>query len=147
MARTPSTMLALGTKAAAFYLPDVVSAKTVSLDSFTDKKALLVMFISRHCPFVQHIKDELVRIGNDYKDKSLGIVAISPNDIVNYPDDATDKLKEMAEESGFNFPVCFDESQETAKAYKAACTPDFFYSMNHVNSFIRTTGRKPTGKR
>ena len=126
MARTPSTMLELGTQAADFQLPDVVSGQTVGLNNFSDKKALLVMFISRHCPFVQHIKDELARIGSDYSDKSLGIIAISSNDIVNYPDDAPDNLKKMAEELNFNFPVCFDESQEVAKAYEAACTPDFF---------------------
>ena len=126
MAQTPSTMVDLGTQAGDFNLPDVVSGKTIGLNNFADDKALLVMFISRHCPFVQHVKDELARIGNDYKEKPLGIVAISPNDIVNYPTDAPDKLKEMAEELGFAFPVCYDESQEVAKTYEAACTPDFF---------------------
>ena len=126
MARTPSTMLALGTPAPKFDLPDVVSGQRVSPDDFADKKALLVMFISRHCPFVQHIKGELSRLGRDYAGRSVGIIAISSNDIYSYPDDSPERLKEMAEESGFRFPVCFDETQEVAKAYEAACTPDFF---------------------
>ncbi|MGA9382962.1 MAG: thioredoxin family protein [Phormidium sp.] len=126
MALTPSTMLALCTKAPDFQLPDVVSNEKISLATFADKKALLVMFICRHCPFVKHIKDELAKLGKDYKDRSLGIVAISTNDAENYPNDAPEKLKEMALELGFTFPFCYDETQEVAKAYTAACTPDFF---------------------
>lgn len=126
MALTPSTMLPLGTQAPDFDLPDVVSGKQISLDALADKQALLVMFICRHCPFVKHVQQELAKIGKDYIDRGLGIVAISANDIINYPDDAPDKLKAMAEELGFNFPFCYDESQKTAKAYTAACTPDFF---------------------
>ena len=126
MVLTPSTMLPLGTQATDFQLPDAVSGKTISLSSFADKKALLVMFICAHCPFVKHVKHELAKLGKDYGDKGLGIVAISANDIANYPNDAPDKLKAMAQELGFNFPFCYDESQEVAKAYKAACTPDFF---------------------
>lgn len=132
MALTPSTMLPLGTKAPDFQLPDVVSGKTISLDSFAGKKGLLVMFICRHCPFVKHVQGELARIGKDYANTDVGIVAISTNDAANYPDDAPDKLKEMAEQLGFTFPFCYDESQETAKAYTAACTPDFFlFDANH----------------
>jgi peroxiredoxin len=126
MALTSSTMLPLGTQAPDFDLPDVVSGKYISLNTLADKQALLVMFICRHCPFVKHVQQELAKIGKDYIDRGLGIVAISANDIVNYPDDAPDKLKAMAKELGFNFPLCYDESQETAKAYTAACTPDFF---------------------
>ena len=126
MALTPSTMLALGTKAPDFSLPDVVTGKTISLATFTGKNALLVMFICRHCPYVQHVKEELARLGKDYAKKDLGIVAISANDAANYPDDAPDQLKAMAETEEFVFPFCYDESQETAKAYTAACTPDFF---------------------
>ncbi len=126
MALTPSTMLSLGTKAPGFNLPDVVSGRLISLDTFTGKKALLVMFICRHCPYVQHIKDELARLGKDYAKKDLSIVAISANDITDYPDDAPERLKAMAEEIGFVFPFCYDESQKAAKAYTAACTPDFF---------------------
>ena len=126
MALTPSTMLELGTSAPDFRLPDVISGKTISLATFADKQALLVMFICRHCPYVVHVKEELARLGKDYASKPIGIVAISANDAVGYPDDAPDKLKAMAKELGFTFPFCYDETQETAKAYTAACTPDFF---------------------
>lgn len=126
MARTESTMLSLGTKAPDFQLPDTVSGKTISRTDFTDKKALLVVFMCRHCPFVKHIQAELARIGQDYIPQGLGIVAISANNVETHPDDSPDNLKAMAKELGFNFPVCYDETQETAKAYTAACTPDFF---------------------
>lgn len=119
-------MLPLGTKAPDFSLTDVASRKNISLQTFEDKKALLVIFMCRHCPFVQHVKKEIARIGNDYQAKSLGIVAISANDIENYPDDAPASLKEMAQELGFVFPFCYDETQNIAKTYTAACTPDFF---------------------
>ena len=126
MAKTLSTMHDLGTPALDFGLPDVVSGKTVSLSDFADKKALLVMFICRHCPFVKHVQDELARIGSDYAQRDVGIVAISANDAAEFPDDAPESLKEMAEQLGFTFPFLYDENQETAKAYSAACTPDFF---------------------
>jgi peroxiredoxin len=126
MAKTLSTMLDLGTTAPDFSLPDVVSGRTISLDTFTSKKALLVMFICRHCPFVKHIQHELARIGKDYKGKDIGIVAISSNDAESYPDDSPVSLKDMADELGFEFPFCYDENQEAARAYEAACTPDFF---------------------
>jgi len=131
MVATASVMLALGTPAPAFELPDVVSGRKISLDTFAGSKALLVMFISRHCPYVQHVKDELARLGRDYQRRGLGIVAISANDVANHPDDAPERLREMAESLGFEFPFCFDESQATARAYSAACTPDFFlYDKN-----------------
>lgn len=126
MAKTLSTMLDLRTTAPDFSLPDVVSGKTVSLDDFAGKKALLVMFICRHCPFVKHVEGELARIGNDYAGKDVQIVAISANDPAVSSDDAPESLKEMAAQLGFSFPFLYDESQETAKAYSAACTPDFF---------------------
>lgn len=126
MALTASTMLPLGTKAPDFSLTDAVSGQPVTLETFAGKSALLVMFICRHCPFVKHVQAQLAQIGRDYGDRGLGIVAISANDADNYPDDAPDRLKEMAIELGFNFPLCYDASQETAKAYTAACTPDFF---------------------
>jgi len=125
MVAVPSTMLALGTAAPDFSLPDVVSAGTVSPTVSDGKRGLLVMFLSRHCPYVQHVKEELARLGKDYAGQ-VGIVAISSNDVVNYPDDSPANLKRMALETGFNFPVCYDASQEVAKAYSAACTPDFF---------------------
>ena len=126
MVLTPSTMLPLGTKAPDFQLQDVVNSKTISLATFKQYKALLVMFICCHCPFVKHVRQELANIGQDYSDRSLGIVAISANDAVQYPDDDANHLKIMARELGFNFPVCYDETQSVAKAYTAACTPDFF---------------------
>ena len=126
MVLTPSTMLSLGTKAPDFQLQDVVYGETISLATFEQDKALLVMFICRHCPFVKHVQQELANIGRDYSDRSLGIVAISANDAVQYPDDNADNLKIMAQELGFNFPLCYDETQSVAKSYTAACTPDFF---------------------
>ena len=126
MALTESTMLTLATTAPNFQLPDVVSGEIISLSKFDGKKALLVMFICRHCPFVKHIQLELTKIGKDYLPKHVGIVAISSNNIESHPDDAPNKLKEMALELGFNFPYCFDGTQEVAKSYTAACTPDFF---------------------
>ena len=119
-------MLDLGTPAPDFQLKDVTTGETVSLSSFSEDRALLVMFICRHCPFVKHVQNELARIGTDYRPKGLGLVAISSNDIQSHPEDAPARLKEMAAELGFNFPFVFDEMQAVAKAYTAACTPDFF---------------------
>ncbi len=126
MVMTPSTMLDLGTTAPDFELPDVVSGESISLGTFEGRSALLVMFICKHCPFVIHEQDELARIGRDYGDRDVGIVAISSNDADNYPDDAPDQLRAMAQELDFSFPFCYDESQQVAKDYTAACTPDFF---------------------
>ena len=126
MALTPSTMLELGTSAPNFKLPDVISGNMVSLDDFKEKKALLVMFICRHCPYVQHVKEEIAKIGHDYKDKDIGIIAISANDINSYPEDSPESLKEMARDLNFSFQYLYDKSQEIAKSYTAACTPDFF---------------------
>jgi len=121
-----SSMLPLGTKPSDFDLKDVVSGQTISLSSFQDKKALLVMFICRHCPFVKHVQQELAKLGKDYQNKDIAVVAISANDPQAYPEDARQSLKEQAEELGFTFPYLFDETQAVAKAYQAACTPDFF---------------------
>jgi len=126
MARTESAMPPLGTAAPDFQLPDVVTGQPVSLNQFAESKALLVMFICRHCPYVKHVQQELARIGSDYVDKSLAIVAISSNDAAAYPDDAPASLREMALELKFNFPFCYDETQKVARAFSAACTPDFF---------------------
>lgn len=119
-------MLGIGTQAPAFRLPSVTSGQTVVLDDFKDKEALLVMFICRHCPFVKHVQRELAKLGKDYAAQPLGIVAISSNDATAYPDDAPASLREMATQLDFNFPLCYDETQEVAKAYNAVCTPDFF---------------------
>ncbi|MBI4852843.1 MAG: thioredoxin family protein [Acidobacteria bacterium] len=126
MVRTASTMLDLGTQAPDFSLADVVTGKTISLATFTEKKALLVMFICRHCPYVKHVQNELAKLAKDYQDSALGIVAISSNDAETYPDDSPESLKEMANELGFDFPYCYDEDQSVAKSYAAACTPDFY---------------------
>ncbi|MDZ4733345.1 MAG: thioredoxin family protein [Nitrospirota bacterium] len=121
-----SVMLPLGTPAPAFALRDVVSGQRYSLGSFSGKAALLVMFICRHCPYVVHVEQEIAKIGRDYIDRWLGIIGISSNDPVQYPDDAPPRLKEMAERLGFTFPFCFDETQDVAMAYGAACTPEFY---------------------
>jgi peroxiredoxin len=126
MAATPSTMLDLGTPAPPFSLPDVVSKRIISVDSFASRKALLVMFICHHCPFVKHIKDELARLGRDYAARDLAVVAISSNDPAVSSEDSPEGLERMAAAWGLNYPVCYDESQEVAKSYAAACTPDFF---------------------
>lgn len=119
-------MLELGTPAPAFELPDVVSGKTISLDSFAGKDGLLVMFLSPHCPYVKHLQEGIAQVARDYSSASLGIVAISSNDAVQFPDDSPEGLRRMASELGFHFPFCHDETQEAAKAYRSACTPDFY---------------------
>jgi len=121
-----SVTLPLRTPAPPFSLRDVVKGEIVTLDSCFAKSALLVMFICRHCPYVVHVEQELARIGRDYRESELGIVAISSNDSNLYPDDAPERLKEMAQRLNFTFPLCFDETQAVAKAYRAACTPDFY---------------------
>ncbi len=126
MALTPSTMLPLGTKAPSFSLPDTDNGQTVSLADFEGKDALVVMFICNHCPYVKHVAPELARLGKDYADKSVGFVAISSNDVANYPSDSPAKMKAEKAQWGYTFPYLYDETQEVAKAYKAACTPDFY---------------------
>jgi peroxiredoxin len=126
MAQTASTMLALGTIAPDFSLTDVVSGKTVKRDDFRGKKGLLVMFICAHCPFVKHINEELAKLGKDYAAEPVGIVAISANDVSTHPADGPAGLKQQAETFGFAFNYLYDETQAVAKAYDAACTPDFY---------------------
>ncbi len=126
MAVTASTMLSLGTQALDFNLPNVVTGQNISLATFADKKSLLVMFISQHCPFVKHIKYELAKLGKDYLHSDLGIVAISSNDAKKYPDDSPISLEKMSLELDLEYPLCYDEGQDIAKKYTAACTPDFF---------------------
>jgi thiol-disulfide isomerase/thioredoxin len=126
MAATESTMLALGTPAPAFELPDVVSGRTVTLDTFAGKKGLLVMFLCPHCPYVKHIHAGLASLARDYAGGELGMAAISSNDAEAYPEDGPEGLRQMAAQLDFRFPYCYDEAQAAAKAYSAACTPDFF---------------------
>ena len=126
MAETPSTMLALGTEAPDFSLPEPATGKTRSLADFVESDALLVMVLSNHCPFVKHIADELSAFAREYQPKGIAIVAINGNDVASYPADSPEKMAEEVESRGYVFPYLFDESQEVVKAYQAACTPDFF---------------------
>ncbi|MBR9989042.1 MAG: thioredoxin family protein [Gemmatimonadetes bacterium] len=125
MARTESTMLELGTQAPGFTLPEV-DGGMVSSDDFMGAPALLVMFLCNHCPFVKHVREELAAIGRDYSARGAAIVAISANDADAYPADSPDRMREEKRDAGYVFPYLFDESQEVAHAYRAACTPDFF---------------------
>jgi peroxiredoxin len=125
MAATPSNMTELGTRAPYFALPDT-DGKSVSLSDFRDAKALLVMFICNHCPFVKHVQAELAALGREYRKRGAAVVAISSNDVTTHPDDAPDKMKIEKEAAGYAFPYLYDESQTVAMAYEAACTPDFF---------------------
>lgn len=126
MTRTASTMSPLGTPAPAFSLPDVTTGLTTTLETFAGAPALLVMFLCRHCPYVKHVQGELARLGRNYGARGVAVLGISANDAGTHPEDGPEGLKAMVAEQGFTFPVCYDESQDTAKAYAAACTPDFF---------------------
>jgi peroxiredoxin len=121
-----STMLALGTPAPDFELPNTIDGGQVTLAELAANRALVVIFLCNHCPYVKHIQPGLVAFGDDYADRDAAIVAISSNDVAVYPDDAPDQLGAVAQQLGYRFPVLYDETQEVAKAYTAACTPDFF---------------------
>lgn len=126
MSSTPSTMMELGTKAPDFKLFDTVNNQLVSLDDFDNAKGLLVVFMCNHCPYVKNILDEFVVTARDLQQKGIGVVAISSNDVENYPDDSPVKMASVARKQQFSFPYLYDGTQEVAKAYRAACTPDFF---------------------
>ncbi len=127
MAATPSTMLPLGTKAPDFDLPDTTQpGRRISLSHFDDAKLLVVAFLCNHCPFVKHLQEEFAAMAQDYQPKGASFVGISSNDIENYPDDTPDKMTIEAKTAGYTFPYLYDESQAVAKAYRAACTPDFY---------------------
>ncbi|MBA4853270.1 thioredoxin family protein [Emticicia sp. BO119] len=126
MARTESTMLPIGTLAPIFILPDTISGQLLSMNDLRSEKATVVMFICNHCPYVLHVKDELVKLARDFQPKGVSFVAISSNDAEQYPQDSPESMKVFARESGFTFPYLYDESQDTARAYEAACTPDFY---------------------
>lgn len=126
MANTPSNMIPLGSKAPQFSLLDTVSGNTLSLNELKGDKGTVVMFICNHCPFVIHVNSELVNIANDYMEQGIGFIAISSNDVVNYPQDGPDKMKIHAKKEHYPFPYLYDETQEVAKAYDAACTPDLY---------------------
>lgn len=126
MAQTPSNMVPLGSPAPSFLLPDATTGNLVSIEDFADHGALLVMFICNHCPFVKHLRAALAELGREYQPQGAAIIAISSNDVQKYPDDSPAKMAVEAREAGYTFPYLFDESQDVAKSYKAACTPDFF---------------------
>src|SRR3972149_7560890 len=125
MVATASTMLALGTSAPDFRLPDP-SGRLVARDDFEGHPALLVMFICNHCPYVKHVADEIARLGREYQARGVGVVAISSNDVAQYPEDGPAEMAGFASGKGFAFPYLYDETQAVAQAYHAACTPDFF---------------------
>jgi len=126
MARTPSSMIPLSTRASEFTLPDTISGKTLSLHELKGEKGTLIMFICNHCPFVIHVNEELVKLGNDYPPNGIKLIAINSNDAQKYPEDSPEKMTIVAKKLGYKFPYLFDETQEVAKAYDAVCTPDFF---------------------
>ncbi len=131
MAKKTSSMLALGTQAPQFSLLDVVSGKTVGLKNAQHSLATVIMFICNHCPYVKHVSNELSHLANDYMKKEVRFLAINSNDIESYPDDSPENMKIAAVNHGYPFPYLFDETQEVAKAYQAACTPDFFVFDKH----------------
>lgn len=137
MSAVNSTMLELGTEAPDFKLTDTISGKVYTREGFRGNKAFLVIFICNHCPYVKLIKEALVEYATDYMPKGVGIVAISSNDVDNYPADSPDKMKEDAEKYGYPFPYLYDDTQEVAKAYKAACTPDLFLFDENMNLVYR----------
>jgi peroxiredoxin len=126
MALTPSNMIPLGTKAPDFFLPDTVTGKFFSFDDVKGPHGTLIVFTCNHCPYVKHIQQQFTAIAEEYLKKGIGMAAISANDIAQYPEDAPDKMKELALREGYSFPYLYDESQEVAEAYDAACTPDFY---------------------
>lgn len=137
MARTPSNMIPLGTIAPEFYLKDTNSNNVYSFEDLKGSKGTLVIFMCNHCPFVLHVINEIVMIANDYRVQGLGIIAISSNDIVKYPEDSPELMADFALQHKIDFPYLFDETQETAKAYEAACTPDFYLFDNQNKLFYR----------
>lgn len=126
MSRTPSNMLSLGTTAPEFSLLDTVTEKTVNLQALKGNKGTVIMFICNHCPFVKHVNPEIVKLAKAYQEKGIGFIAISSNDVENYPQDAPALMKENAKQEGYIFPYLYDATQKTAKSYNAACTPDIY---------------------
>ena len=126
MAATPSNMIPLGTRAPQFNLPDTVSGEMMSLEQLKSDLATVVMFLCNHCPYVKHVNAGLVKLVNDYLDRGVSFIGISSNDVEAYPEDGPERMKEVAQELGYPFPYLYDESQEVARDYQAACTPDFY---------------------
>ena len=154
MVLTPSNMIPLGMEAPDFKLPDPVEGGEKSLVDLKSDKATVIMFICNHCPYVKHIQIGLVELANDYIYKGVSFVAINSNDVENYPDDSPGKMREVAEKLGYPFPYLFDETQEVAKAYDAACTPDFYIFNSELKCVYRgqmddsrpKNGKPVTGK-
>ena len=136
MTETRSTMLKLGTKAPNFILSDL-SGNVIERDQFAGSAALLIIFMCNHCPYVKHVREELVKLVKEYQKKGVGVVGISANDITAYPEDGPEKMAEEARRYGYTFPYLFDESQEVAKAFRASCTPDFFLFDKELKLFYR----------
>ncbi len=126
MAATPSNMTPLGAPAPSFALPDTVSGRVISLAELRAEHATVVLFICNHCPFVKLVQDQLAQLAADYQPRGVAFAAISSNDVASYPDDGPEAMKALAERLGFTFPYLYDETQEVARAYQAACTPDIF---------------------
>ena len=153
MVRTASTMLPLGTTAPDFCLPDY-DDKSVSLSDFRGRKALLVVFMCNHCPFVKHVATELAKLTDEYQQLDVGVVGISSNDIADHPDDSPEKMKIEAAQRGYHFPYLYDADQQVAIAYRAACTPDFYvfdadFKLVYRGQMDETRpkqGAVPTGK-
>lgn len=137
MSKTPSNMLDLGTEAPLFSLQDVVSGQTYTLKQSPDRSGLVVMFICNHCPYVKHVNEELVRVAHSYMTKGVEFIAINSNDIDKYPQDSPENMILTAKEHEYPFPYLFDDLQEVAKAYKAACTPDFYLFDQHLKLVYR----------
>lgn len=138
MAYTESNMVPIGTPAPDFSLPDAVSGLVVNLTELaSSREATVVMFLCNHCPYVLHVNEEIVRLANEYQPRGVAFVAINSNDVEAYPEDAPDKMAEQAIMAGYSFPYLYDESQETARAYDAACTPDFYVFDYDLRLFYR----------
>ena len=137
MVQTLSNMMPLGTTAPDFTLPDTVSGKSLSLQEVRGEIATVVMFICNHCPFVKHVQNELIMLGKEYPAKGINFVAISSNDVANYPEDSPEKMKKLAVSKGYEFPYLYDESQEIARSYDATCTPDFFVFDKNLHCVYR----------
>ena len=137
MANTPSNMMPLGTKAPNFILKDTISDQELSLNTLKGDIGTVIMFICNHCPFVIHVNPELVKMAKEYQSKGISFIAISSNDVINYPQDAPDLMKQQAKKVGYPFPYLYDATQETAKKYDAACTPDFYLFDKDLNLVYR----------
>ena len=154
MAATPSNMIPLGTEAPPFTLPDTVSGEMMSLDQIKSDQATVVMFICNHCPYVKHVNPQLVQVARDYQPRGVSFVGISSNDVEAYPEDGPQEMKKVAQQLGYPFPYLYDESQEVARSYQAACTPDLYVFDGDLKLVYRgqlddsrpKNGQPPTGR-